>query len=119
MMPHPGFQLEEVAKRICEEESLRLIGAVGVGAFKETYQVQATDGSNLALKVHRPGSLTERAGREIDAMLRFCHPNIGRLNAVNIHSEADTQYLYSLEEFLSGGTLAQLLGTRGDRKSVV
>ena len=105
--------LEAVAQSICLARGLTYGGPVGSGAFKETYKVSDAAGQALALKVHLPGKVSERAKREIEAMLRCAHPNIARLLGVDVHTEAAQRYLYLLEEFLPGGTLGDALRAGG------
>lgn len=105
--------LEVVAQSICQGIGLTYSGPVGSGAFKETYKVSRPSGETLALKVHLPGKVSERAAREIDAMFRCAHPNIARLLDVKVYAEGANRYLYLLEEFLPGGTLGALLAVAG------
>lgn len=106
--PPPVAHLEDVARAICSAQGLRFVRFVGSGAFKETYEVQQ-GGSALALKVYNSKNRPERAAREIDAMTRCAHPNIGRLISVAMHSAPSGQYAFSLEEYFGGGTLSSRL----------
>lgn len=95
----------EVAEAFCRTNGHRFDGAVGIGAFKETFRIVLATGEVQALKVYEPGFSPERTSRELSAMQRCSHPNIGRLSAIASFYHDGCQYLLSLEEFLSGGTL--------------
>ena len=102
-----GYELEPIARAICARENFEYISPVGQGAFKETYKARQRDVFH-ALKVYRPGGGDlARIQREIEAMVRCNHPNIARLRKVDSITTADDgECLFSLEEFLAGGTLA-------------
>lgn len=106
--PPPVAHLESVARAICSARGLRFVRFVGAGAFKETYEVQQGE-TVLALKVYNAKNTPERAAREVDAMTRCAHPNIGRLFAVSIHSDPSGQFAFSIEEYFGGGTLSSRL----------
>lgn len=98
--------LNLIARAICDQCGYNYIGQVGEGAFKETYEVHEGEVVH-ALKVYRPGATAERVEREVAAMLRCNHPNIARLRRLDtIVVPGHGNCLYSVEEFLSGGTLA-------------
>lgn len=101
----------EVAAAFCDTHGHKFIGPVGAGAFKETFHIVFATGEAQALKVYQPGFSSERTGRELSAMQRCSHPNIGRLNAIENFAYKGVQYLLSLEEFLSGGTLTSRIAT--------
>lgn len=109
----PPTSLEAVARSICADKNLRFQRAAGAGAFKETFLIELADGTPQALKVYRPGASPERANREIQAMLLCSHPNIGRLTAIDQHQMGTQTFLYSLEEYLPGGTLGERLQAHG------
>lgn len=94
-----------VAEAYCRTKGHRFVGAVGAGAFKETFHIVLATGETQALKVYQPGFSAERTSRELSAMQRCSHPNIGRLCAIANFYHDGVQYLLSLEEFLPGGTL--------------
>jgi serine/threonine protein kinase len=104
----PVITLEGQAREICRLEGYSFVAAVGVGAFKETFQATAA-GATYALKVYRPGLSAARASREIEAMRRCSHPNICRLIKVADHASGPDRYLYTVEEFIPGGTLSARL----------
>ncbi|MDB4959855.1 MAG: protein kinase [Myxococcales bacterium] len=82
------------------------MSAAGAGAFKETYEVRDAEGQRLALKVFRAGMSAERTDREIDAMRRCSHPNIARVVAIDAFESDGERYVFLIEEFLPGGSLA-------------
>lgn len=105
-------ELEPVARAICNGSGYAYIGAVGEGAFKETFEAREGD-TRHALKVYRPKAVSERVEREIGGMLRCNHPNIARLRRVDQLIVEGRTHLYSVEEFLSGGTLIERTRDRG------
>jgi len=99
-------ELEAIARAVCAEAGYEYVGQVGEGAFKETYEAREGDVVH-ALKVYRPGATPERIEREIAAMLQCNHPNIARLRTLDtIVVAGQGRCLYTVEEFLGGGTLA-------------
>jgi serine/threonine protein kinase len=101
--------LAAVAQAFCTVNGYRFVGPVGAGAFKETFHVVLATGVPQALKVYQPGFSPERTSRELSAMQRCSHPNIGRLSAIAEFYHDGAQYLLSGEEFLPGGTLTSRL----------
>jgi len=100
--------LESVAKAVCASQGFTFADSVGAGAFKQTFAVSI--GSELAaLKVFALGTSPARAKREIEAMTRCDHPNIASLKSVDVITHEGEVYLYSVEEYLAGGTLADVL----------
>jgi serine/threonine protein kinase len=99
----------EVAQAFCAANGHQFVGLVGAGAFKETFHVVLATGDEQALKVYQPGFSPERTSRELSAMQRCSHPNIGRLTSIAGFYFNGIQYLLSVEEFLSGGTLSSRL----------
>lgn len=99
----------EVAEAFCAANAHGFVGPVGAGAFKETFHVILANGEPQALKVYEPGFSPERTTRELGAMQRCSHTNIGRLTAIAAFCHNGVQYLLTLEEFLSGGTLTARL----------
>lgn len=98
-----------VAEAFCRSNGHQFVGPVGSGAFKETFHVVLATGDAQALKVYQPGFSPERTERELKAMQRCSHPNIGRLTAIAGFYHDGVQYLLSAEEFLAGGTLTARL----------
>jgi serine/threonine protein kinase len=101
--------LAEVAQEYCAANGHQFIKPVGAGAFKETFHIILATGEPQALKVYQPGFSPERTSRELAAMQRCSHPNIGDLTAIAMFYHDGIQYLLTVEEFLSGGTLASRL----------
>lgn len=102
-------QLTAVAKSICKDQGFTLIGFENLGTYKETFHVKARGGESLALKVYKQGSLEERDNREIRAMQSCDHPNVARIFTFNRQNIQGTNYFYTTEEFLPGGTLSDKL----------
>jgi serine/threonine protein kinase len=108
-----SFQYDAAARDFCASKGFAFVAPVGEGAFKETYCVTRPTGEQLALKIYRPGSPAERTTREVEAMVRCTHPNIGQLVDISSYPFSGTQYLIMLEEYLAGGTLSdRLVGGR-------
>jgi len=101
--------LGEVAESYCQANGHKFVRPVGSGAFKETFEVILATGEPQALKVYKPGYSPERTVRELNAMQRCSHPNIGRLTAIASFYHEGVQFLLSTEEFLAGGTLSAKL----------
>lgn len=100
---------EDVARKIAAQAGLTFIKRVGGGAFKHTYQVATADKGALALKIYKSADVTERTTREIDAMQRCQHPNIARVVTLGRFGDSGDSFVYSVEEFLAGGSLAERL----------
>ena len=96
-----------VAEAICDANGYDLVERVGAGAFKETFHVHMLNGDSRALKVFQQVNSSERTEREIEAMVRCDHPNIGKLFSVDGCQVGGEDYLFSLEEYLPGGNLTQ------------
>jgi serine/threonine protein kinase len=97
--------IKDIAEEICQANNLTFVEKVGSGAFKDTYHVIDANMVHLALKVFRPGHSPKRSEREIEAMIKCNHPNIGKLVHVSHFDTGDQSILFLLEEYLSGGTL--------------
>jgi serine/threonine protein kinase len=98
-------KLVEVAEDWCRKEAHLFEGIAGHGAFKETFQVRSPEGDHLALKIYKSDPTYERSRREIEAMKRCDHPNIGRVIAVGTHDLGGKTFGFATERFISGGTL--------------
>jgi serine/threonine protein kinase len=101
--------LEQVARAFCSENGHSFVAPVGAGAFKETFHIILATGEPQALKVYQPGFSPERTSRELAAMQRCSHTNIGRLTSIALFFHDGIQHLLSVEEFLPGGTLTSRL----------
>jgi serine/threonine protein kinase len=102
-------RLEGIARAICAARGLTFVREVGAGAFKRTYHVQQADGSSRALKVYRKAGADARTQREVDAIRRCDHPGVVKFEAIETWRDGNEDFVYSLEEFLSGGTLTTRL----------
>jgi serine/threonine protein kinase len=80
-MPDPD--LFDVARAIAAIKGYTLLEQVGRGSSKETFRVKLNSGAVQALKVLHPGVSLERLDREINAMVRCNHPNIGTLSSID------------------------------------
>jgi len=105
--------LTQVAKSICDQEGLTFGEYVGGGAFKQIFRVETSDNRVYALKVVKGSASTQRTGREIQAIQKCNHPNIGKLFSVGNHDFDGNKYVFTLEEFLAGGTLTSFLNQNG------
>lgn len=99
------YQLEGIAKAYCATKGCTVLGPVGQGAFKETYRIELPDGRQFALKVFKPGFSPERTQREMEAITKCSHKNIGTLAGLEVFANGASSYLIAIEEFLSGGSL--------------
>jgi serine/threonine protein kinase len=105
------MRLLGVAQALCLAKNLTLGSEVGAGAFKSTFEVRESDGTARALKIYKKAGADARAQREVDAIKRCSHPGIARLDVIETFKHGNEEYVYLLEEFLSGGTLtAHLAG---------
>ncbi len=107
-----SFDLIKAAKIICEQNDYKLINEKGEGTFKKTYSI-SKDGELYALKVYKPENLNQRGDREIEAMKRCDHPNIAKLHSLGTIDVEGLKILYTLEEYLDGGTLQEILENNG------
>jgi serine/threonine protein kinase len=104
------LKIQKVAARVCAAKSWTLGPEVGAGAFKHTFEVRLTDGSERALKVYKRTGADARASREVDAIKRCTHAGVARFDLIEAwKDEGADEYIYSLEEFLAGGTLTDRL----------
>ncbi len=96
-----------VALELATAKNLNNVSFTAAGAFKETYRAEI--GSNaVALKILDPAKCDlARSAREIEAMRKCNSPFIARLFDSGIfQSSAGANYLFSIEEYLDGGTLS-------------
>lgn len=101
--------LERIAISVCERHHFTLVAPVGSGAFKATFHVQDKDKKAQALKLYNHRNRTSRVHREIEAITRCSHPNIARFHTLATIDVDQKEHLYTLEEFIDGGTLEELL----------
>src|SRR5258708_26429544 len=109
----PNYTLEDVAKALCAELTADYVGAVGHGAFKETFCISDNHGSTKTLKILKPGCSAERTDREIEAMTRCSHPNVAPLEKLAEFEFLGSRYMYLIEPFLDGGTLHSRIEGQG------
>ena len=103
------LSLEPVARAISGKCGHKFHDGIAEGSFKETFLIEDVTGNRFALKVLKPGASPERSDREVDAMRRCSHPNIGTLIALEEFDHAGQKYTYLIEEFMDGGTLEDRL----------
>lgn len=97
----------DIARKICTTRKLSLQHLIGEGTYKQTFLVNTADGQQLALKVYKSDIIDERSKREIGAMKRCNHHGIARLYHIGIFKYGKIDHLFTIEEYLSGGTLHQ------------
>src|SRR5690349_13018104 len=110
--------LADVATALCQARGFDLIRAAGSGAFKSTFLVRLSDGQEVALKLYPHDASDERSARETEAMLRCVHPNIAKLIEINSFVFSGNTHKYTLEEFIPGGTLSELIVRKGAMPAV-
>ena len=116
----PKLSLESVARAICADCGHKFHDGIAEGSFKETFLIEDAKGNRLALKVLKPGASPERSDREVDAMRRCSHPNIGALMVLDGFEHAGVKHTYLIEEFMDGGTLDDRLSAgRLDREETL
>ena len=96
-----------VAEALAAAKGFTQLEYVGHGAFKETYRVVDRSNALFAVKLFDPEKCDlVRSDREIDALLRCDSPLIARLIDHGSLPYSGMVFLYSVEEYLSGGTLS-------------
>lgn len=105
--------LEPVARAASADQGMEFVEHVGGGAFKETYLVRRSDGRLGALKVYGQHTSVERAEREVQAIVRCSHTNIGSIDTLGHVDVMGISYLYSVEDYLAGGSLQLRLDDAG------
>ena len=103
-----------------DEEIFRITGFLGQGAFGEVYRaIGGRSGVAVAVKLLPVSSLANDGSKiallnEIRAALQVVHPNVVRVLHVNDGTESLVgPYLFM--EYVSGGTLARILGDKFSR----
>jgi serine/threonine protein kinase len=105
--------LANVVRSLCESRGFDYEDLVGEGAFKGVFRIKRAQGEVCALKIIKGPIADNRTEREVEALQKCTHPNIGKLLAVGTHDFEGTSYTFMLEEFLSGGTLTERLDKHG------
>lgn len=106
-MPAPA--LEDIARAICSRLGYSFQKKLGEGAFKEAFLVMTPEKQPRALKILKPGLASERTEREVEAMTRCRHANIASLETVAVFPHLSLEYVFLVEEFISGGTMDERL----------
>jgi serine/threonine protein kinase len=102
-------KLQAVVQAVCAARGLTLGLEVGAGAFKHTFDVCAPGSVRKALKIYRNTGTDARTAREVEAIRRCSHAGIVQFELIEVWRERGEEYVYSLEEFLEGGTLSDRL----------
>ena len=98
-------KIQEIAEAICRHRGLVFGREVGAGAFKYTFEVRQKDDTQRALKLYRRTGANARTDREVDAIKRCSHPGVAAFEFLDTWMDDAQEYVFSLEEFLAGGTL--------------
>ena len=98
---------DRAARAVCTAQGFAFGEHVGSGAFKHTYKIEH-NGHPRALKIYKSGG-SQRIGREVSAIRRCNHKNIVRLEVIDSFLADGVSYIFSVEEYLSGGTLSARL----------
>lgn len=106
-------KLADIAGKIADLNSLKVISFKGAGAFKETFLADSGLYGQVALKIMHPHNCSlARTDREIKAMKMCNSKYIGKLIDHGQETIAGTTYLYSIEEYFNGGTLSEKIRTK-------
>ena len=105
----PAPTLEEIARAICTGSGHTFDKKLGEGTFKEAFLVTTAAKELRALKILKPGLVSERTQREVEAMTRCRHANIATLETVATFAHSSMEYIYLVEEYIGGGTLDERL----------
>lgn len=110
-MTSPLSVLTAVAQEFGRSQGFTDIDFQGQGAFKETFSALTSAKTPVALKILQPAKCdVARSQREIEALQKCNSPLIARLFDYGTFRSSDgTDYYYSVEEYLDGGTLTQRL----------
>jgi len=101
-----GGDHQNIADAICAIEGYKLAEEIGEGSFKHSFKVISPGGDEYCLKLSKGNLSQARSDREIEAIRRCDHPGIAKLLSVGQFARASgDQLLYSVEEFVAGGSL--------------
>jgi serine/threonine protein kinase len=103
----------DIALEICRLLGGTLGPLLGSGAAKYSYRAELLKYGTVALKVLDPAFSPERLAREVEAMRRCSHQQIGKLFEFNHITVNGTTYPYLIEEYLSGGSLQDRIRQAG------
>lgn len=96
------------AKDVCAEHGLTFRELSGSGAFKHTFLTTAADNTPKAVKIYK-SSISTRIEREVSAIQRCNHPNIVQFDMIGKINSGQNIFTYTIEEYISGGTLSARL----------
>jgi len=107
----PGPQdLTDLAKALCQQRNCALVRELGAGAHKRAYLIEK-DGARYALKIAPiTPSLKPRFEREAAALSGCSHSAVAVLHETYAIAFGHQEFWISIEEYLSGGTLAERFG---------
>lgn len=104
-----SLRLEEVAAQLCRQLDASFERVLGAGAYKHVFLINQR-GVNLALKIAPvSGVLKARFERETIALRDCHHEAIATLKYATSYVQGGNECWVTVEEFLSGGTLADVL----------
>jgi serine/threonine protein kinase len=88
-----------------------MVQPVGEGTFKRTFHARAGDGTSLALKIYKPvdSTIAKYVSRELEALSTCAHRSIVKVRECSLYEHQGTEFLYTLEDYCSGGTLTERL----------
>lgn len=95
------------ARKLCPE--FKFIARLQKSAQKAAFHVQNDAGEDLCLKIISPSADLARVQREIEGLRSLDHPNIVKLRHYELAVTATNTRHFSVEEFISGKDLAELL----------
>lgn len=99
----------DITTKVCRQLNATLISKLGAGAFKNAYLIEH-EGGQFALKIALvSGELKARFEREIAALRECEHPAIAKIIASSPIVHCGDEYWIIVEEYLSHGTLADLV----------
>jgi len=104
--------IDEIIVQICLKENLLMERQIGEGSFKIVYLAKMHDSTQIALKIIKDPFPNLRTKREVEAILKCNHNNIGKLFKFDMISLAGLNIEYIIEEYFGGGSLADLLKSR-------
>jgi serine/threonine protein kinase len=97
--------LEMCARDFCEHRRYDFLGLAGEGAFKKTFKIDIGPDDPRALKIYKPKGVGPRLLREVQAIQACNHPHIVKLDEFCAWQFDGQQYIVSVEEYVSGGSL--------------
>ena len=101
-------QFARAAEDVCAKHGLTFGKLAGSGSFKHTFLTTSADNTPKAVKIYK-SSTSARIEREVSAIQRCNHPNIVRFDMIGKIDSRKTLFTYTIEEYISGGTLSARL----------